>query len=182
MEEQHRSRSAGKGGDSDVQVMHDFIRKQAVNQQADYSVSKGTRGRHRFCLVLGEAEIDQPQEGKLRRRLPSRRVRTRATSQATPAAVRISTSRAPHLPLQPFPRHRVVSAAFRPLSTPRENIQSPTPPVRPRSSSITSKSAPTPNHPSRRVLRRRRSCLGIASILTRREQQGQAAETWSSPA
>jgi len=57
VEEQHRSRSAGKGGDSDVQVMHDFIRKQAVNQQADYSVSKGRRGRHRFCLVLGEAEI-----------------------------------------------------------------------------------------------------------------------------
>lgn len=27
-----------KGGDKDVHVMHDFIRKQAINQQADYSV------------------------------------------------------------------------------------------------------------------------------------------------
>ncbi len=27
-----------KGGDKDVHVMHEFIRKQAINQQADYSV------------------------------------------------------------------------------------------------------------------------------------------------
>ncbi|EWM27268.1 hypothetical protein NSK_006910 [Nannochloropsis salina CCMP1776] len=46
VEEQHRSRSAGKGGDSDVQVMHDFIRKQAVNQQADYSaILQSGRGK-----------------------------------------------------------------------------------------------------------------------------------------
>jgi len=34
-----RARGSGAGrGESDVSVMHDFIRKQAINQQADYSV------------------------------------------------------------------------------------------------------------------------------------------------
>jgi hypothetical protein len=34
-----RARASGVGkGESDVSVMHDFIRKQAINQQADYSV------------------------------------------------------------------------------------------------------------------------------------------------
>ena len=39
--EEHARTQAGGGGGKDVAAMHDFIRKQATNQEADYSVRPG---------------------------------------------------------------------------------------------------------------------------------------------
>ncbi|GAB5031850.1 Hypothetical protein NocV09_00701130 [Nannochloropsis oceanica] len=51
-----RARASVGKGESDVSVMHDFIRKQAINQQADYSdILRSGRGK-----VKRQKDMDPP--------------------------------------------------------------------------------------------------------------------------
>jgi len=55
-----RARASVGKGESDVSVMHDFIRKQAINQQADYSVSAFFLFPPFFCVFWSTVPSSKP--------------------------------------------------------------------------------------------------------------------------